>query len=213
MAASFSPLSQQSPGAGAAVDPSNPFYATFWANQAALNFSTERILAQEQRATSEANASYAYGRGVNQRAEPLRLTANQNSANSQGLAESGVLAKNQTQTQVDYSQKNQRLQEARRSAVERAQEGERNAVTSYGLDTAKDVAAAQQEGLKEQLENPSSPEGSKPANPGGVRTVAGPPGPGGVVPYTETSRRGSVAVGSATRAAREQARKKAVGVG
>lgn len=147
-AGSFSPITQASPGAAGAIDSSNPFYATFWANQAALNFSTEKALAEDQKAQRETNATYEYNRGLNARAEPLRLTANRNSANSQGLAESGVLAKTQGQTQTQYAEKGARLNETRRNAIEKYQEGERNATTQYGLDTGKEVAAAQAEGLK-----------------------------------------------------------------
>jgi hypothetical protein len=147
-AGSFSPITQASPGAAGAIDSSNPFYATFWANQAALNFSTEKALAEDQRDQREANATYEYNRGLNARAEPLRLTANRNSANTQGLAESGVLAKTQGQTQTQYAEKGARLNETRRNAIEKYQEGERNATTQYALDTGKEVAAAQAEGLK-----------------------------------------------------------------
>jgi hypothetical protein len=233
MASSFSPITQANPGSALAVDASNPFYATFWANEAALNFSAEKALAEDQRATRETNASYEYNKGVDNRAEPLKLTANQNSANSAGLAESGMLAKTQGTTQTDYAQKNERLAETRRNAVEKYQEAERGTVTQYGLDTAKNVADAQAEALKAQEENPPQPDqvaGNAPANPavasnpGGVKTVTGPAGPGGVVPYTETSSRGMVRVGPATptpkpaakpavSAIRKAAAKKAVAVG
>lgn len=197
MADSFSPVSQSSPGASAAVSPSNPFFATFWANEAALTFSTERALAEDQQAQRISNANYEYSRGVNQRAEPLKLTANRNAANSQGLAESGVLAKTQGSTQTDFAEKAQRLQETRRNAAEKYQGKEADTVTQYGLDTAKYVAAAQEEGLRAQEENPAAPEGSQAAN-GGNKTVLGPPGKGGVVPYEESSKAGFVRVGPAT---------------
>src|ERR1700683_3003516 len=155
MADSFSPLSQGSPGAASAVSPSNPFFATFWANEAALNFSTEKALAEDQQAQRIAQADYTYNRGINNRAEPLKLTSNQNSANSQGLAESGVLAKTQGTTQTGFAEKNQRLQETRRNAVEKYQGKEADAVTQYGLDTSKYVADAQAEGLKAEEENPT----------------------------------------------------------
>jgi hypothetical protein len=205
VADSITPLTQSSPGAAASVSPSNPFSVTFWANEAALTFSTERSLAEDQEATRETNSTYNYNRGVNQRAEPLKLTANRNSANSNGLAESGVLAKTQSVAQTDFAQKDQRLGETRRNAVEKYQGKENDAVTQYGLDTAKYVADAQTEGLKALEENPPAPAlGVAPTNPatavnpGGVKTVRGPAGPGGVVPYSESSKAGSVRVGPAT---------------
>jgi hypothetical protein len=198
MADSFSPVTQGSPGAASAVSQSNPFFATFWANEAALNFSTQRALAEDQAAQRDTNATYEYNRGVNQRAEPLRLTANQNSANSQGLAESGVLAKTQGVTQTQYAQKDARLQETRRNAVEKYQGKEADAITQNSLDTSKYVADAQAEGLRALEENPPKPEpGTTAANPGGGRTITGPAGPGGVVPYTEKTPGGFVRVGPA----------------
>jgi hypothetical protein len=163
---SFAPITQANPGAGAAVSASNPFYATFWANQAALNFSTEKALAEDARGQRDTNAIYEYNRGLNNRAEPLKLTANQNTANSQGLAESGVLAKTQGQTQTNYAEKDARLSESRRNAIEKYQEGERNAITQYGLDTGKDVASAQAEGLKVAEEEGALPKA--PVVPGGT---------------------------------------------
>jgi hypothetical protein len=206
MAAAFTPLTQSNPGAAVSVSESNPFSAAFWANQAALNFSTERMLAEDQRGVRDANTSYEYNRGVNERAEPLKLTANRNSANTQGLAESGVLAKTQGLTQTDYAQKNQRLAETRRNAIEKFQEGERDTVTKYGLETANKAAAANAEYAKELEENPPPPIGAATANKGpGVgaqRTVSSEPGAGGVVGYTETGTKNGnpfmVRVGNST---------------
>jgi hypothetical protein len=202
MAESFSPVTPSSPGAAGAVSPSNPFFATFWANEAALNFQTENALAEDQRDTRNANSSYEYNQGINQRAEPLKLTANRNAANTQGLAESGVLAKTQGVTQTQYAQKGQRLSETRRNAVEKYQDAENKAVTANALDTSKYVAAAQAEGLKALEENPpprepvvASTNPTVASNAGSVRTNVGTPGPGGVVPYTETGPRGTVKVG------------------
>ena len=174
---------------------SDPFSASFYANQAALQFSEENVLASDQKATRDANSTYAYNRGVDARAEPLALTKNQNAANTAGLAESGVLAKTQGQTQTGYAQKEGRLGETRRNAVEKYQQSENTAKGNFALGTNKNVAAETERVEKEQASNPSLPEGSKAANPGGQRTVYGPPQAGGVVPYTETSSRGVVTVG------------------
>jgi len=186
-----------------AANAANPFSASFYATQAALQFSEENILAAEQRAQRQANNSYEYNRSVNTRQAPLALSRNQNAANSQGLAESGVLAKTQGQTQTQFAEKASRLSEARRSAVERAQQAESTAKGNFALQTNANVARETERQLAEAQKNPPASIGSTPANAGGQRTVTGPPEAGGVVPYRETTPGGSVAVGSATRAARE----------
>jgi hypothetical protein len=210
-APSQSPTALAYPTAGS----NDPFTASFYANQAALQFSEENLLADDQRATRQANNSYEYNRGLNARQEPLALTKNRNAANTQGLAESGVLAKQQGQTQTAYAEKQGRLGETRRNAIEKYQQSESTAKANYALGTNKNVVAEQERQLKEAQANPPQPTGATPANPGGLRTVTGPPEGSGIVPYTESSRAGSVAVGSATRAAREAreraARKATVG--
>jgi len=230
MAESFTPISQASPGAAGAIGPTFPGSAAFWAEIAALNFSTEKALAEDQRATRDTNAAYQYNKGVSLRAEPLRLTANRNAANSSGLAESGVLAKTQGTTQTDYAQKGERAQEVRRNAVEKYQDAERSAVASYGLGVNRAVTAAEAQQQRELEENPPKPAAEPtnvaptnpavPSNAGGTKTVLGPPGKGGVVPYEEGSPRGWVRVGMPNRvpakpvaAVRKAAAKKAVTVG
>jgi hypothetical protein len=198
-APSQAPTALAYPSAGS----SDPFSASFYATQAALQFSQENLLAEDQRETRVANANYEYGRSVNARAEPLALTRNQNSANSQGLAESGVLAKQQGQTQTGYAQKGARLGETRRNAVEKLQAGESTAKTDYALKTNENIANAQKEQLTENEANPTQAIGSTAANPGGVRSVTEAPNPAtGVLSYSERTPNGSVAVGNATRAAR-----------
>jgi hypothetical protein len=186
-----------------AANAANPYSASFYATQAALQFSEENILAAQQRAQRQTNSSYEYGRSLNTRAAPLALQRNQNSANSQGLAESGVLAKTQGQTQTQFAEKGARLNEARRNAIERSQQAESTAKGEFALKTNQNIAAESERQAAAAQASPPPPAGSAPANTGGVRTVTGPPEAGGVVPYGETSKAGSVTVGSATRAARE----------
>jgi hypothetical protein len=201
MADSFSPLSPGSPGASA-VSEANPFFATFWANEAALNFSTERALAEDQSAQRDTNATYEYNRGVNNRAEPLKLQSNQNTANSQGLAESGVLAKTQGLTQTQYAQKNARLAEVRKNAVEKYQGKENTAITENALDTGKYVADAQAEGVKALEENPPPPAPAPAITPPAVSAIR-------AQPITGSGVKGAKQLAASRRAAA----KKAVAVG
>ncbi len=192
MAASQAPTALKYPAQG---EP-NAFSAAFYENQAKLEFQEKNALAADTRERSNAESTYAYNRGLNTRAEPLRLTANRNQANTAGLAESGVLAKTQGQTQTDYAQKDARLAEGRRQAIERINANENTTKGNYALETNKDIRAENERIVNEQKTNPASPIGSTAANPGGSRAVLGPPGAGGVVPYVETSPAGSVTVGT-----------------
>jgi hypothetical protein len=194
----------------------DPFSRSFWANKTAIEFSEQKALSDAQHGRRMANANAEYNRGIDARAEPLKLTANRNTANSQGLAESGVLAKTQGQTQVDYAQKGQRIQEARRGAVEKYNENEANARTTAAIETGKNVASDEEKQVTYNEENPPPPPtpgpGVAPANPatpasrGATRTVLGPAGPGGVVPFQESGPRGFVRVGAPRVAAARTAR-------
>ena len=171
MAESFTPITQQNPGAAAGVG-NNPFTAQFWAQVNALNLSTAREMAREQQATRQTNAAYEYNRGVNARAEPQRLTANRNTANTQGLAESGVLANRQGQTQTGYAQKGARLNETRANAVKRFQTNEKGITEKYGADIGVALAAQQEKGVPT-----AEAEGAQPTTPGPAPTP-GVPQPG-----------------------------------
>jgi hypothetical protein len=173
----------------------DPYSASFYANQAALEFSRNNLEAEDQRSIREAEANYNYNRSVNERAEPLKLTANRNSANTAGLAESGVLAKTQGVTETGYAQKNQRLGETRKNAVEKYTQGENTAREDFNLKTAADVAKEEENQVKEAEANPPTPQyPGVPASAG--RIVTGPTEAGGVLPYESGGKgQGSVRVG------------------
>jgi hypothetical protein len=141
----------------------DPFSATFYANQAALELSRNTTLAGDQLSRRLENASSEYSQGVNDRAEPRALTANRNTANSQGLAESGVLAQRQGVTQTGYAQKDASIQAARRAAIERLNTGENAAVKSFEVGTNKNVA---EEG--ERKRNQAIEEGAQQTAPTGL---------------------------------------------
>jgi hypothetical protein len=200
------------PGAGSA----DPYSASFYANQAALEFQRNTLEAEDQRAIRETNANYNYNRGLNERAEPLKLTANRNAANTQGLAESGILAKTQGLTQTDYAQKGARLGETRRNAVEKYTQGEKTAREDFNIKTAGNVAKEQENQLKEAEANPPQPAAV--ANPvaTGDQLVGGTSKYGGqTYRFTPTIRPESAVKWSrnpTVRAAQERAQK-AKGVG
>ncbi|HEY4810340.1 MAG TPA: hypothetical protein VIH71_04705 [Solirubrobacteraceae bacterium] len=233
MAESQLPTALSFPTAGSG----GAFTAAFYNNLALLQFSEQRALAADQQQRADTNAAYDYNHSVNIRAEPLRLTANQNAANSQGLAESGALTKTQSMTQTQYTQKDARLGEARENAIKKINAGEYD-VKGQGILKVNNEVVREQEAQQKRAEEEGAahPYGSlgvsptNPAtaiNPGGKKTLLGPATPEGIVPYQETSSRGFVRVGAAAPAsprtaaaktqpvsgARKAAAKKAIAVG
>lgn len=140
------------------AEAANPLDATYYANLAALNFQKETTLAQDRRGREQANASSRYAKGELTRAAPLRYAGNRNQASSQGLLESGQLAQRQGQTQADFANKQARVGEQRRQAIERFNENDANANRGYDVGNAKAQAESFQR-AQEQLErNPPAPQ-------------------------------------------------------
>jgi hypothetical protein len=193
-----------------AGDPRN---ASFAATVAALTLGREQQEESDNRDMALAKASYQYNTGVNLRGEVQRVGANRNNANSQGLAESGTLAKTQGQTVEGYAQKEARLGEVRQNAINQYTEKQSNAAKTYNVGYAGALATSEEKGREEAEKNPPAPEGATPANPGATRTVTGAPGSGGVVPYVENLPNGGfVKIGQPQKPQiRQAAAKRAVG--
>lgn len=192
------------------AEAANPLDATYYANLAALNFQKETTLAQDKRGREQANASSRYAKGELTRAAPQRYAANRNQANSQGLLESGQLAQKQGQTQADFANRQARVGEQRRQAIERLNENDSNANKGYEVGNAKAQAESFQRS-KEELERnpPAAPAAQYPTM---QAQVGGTPGAGGVVPYTSVQPgAGYVKVGQPLLAQRAAAAKKATG--
>ncbi len=164
--------------AGVATPIGDPRDALFYSNEAALNFQRENALANQKVAREGAESNYRYGAGQLRRAQPLRLTASRNQANSQGLAESGILAQRQGQIQTDYASKGSRLGEIRKAAVDRATKGEQEANRGYELGVGKNLEEATERGRARLEANPPTPEpaaGTVAAGgPAGSRVTVGP---------------------------------------
>lgn len=188
------------------AEAANPLDSIYYANLAALNFQREQALAQDKRGRELANASSRYARSELTRAAPLRYAANRNTANSQGLLESGQLAQRQGQTQADFAAKGAKVGETRKAAIERFNEGDQNAQKAYVVGTEKAQAESFQR-AKEQLERnppaPTTPSPSYPIPPAQQEAInrGVQPGPGGVVPYES----GKVRVGAIRKAAAKKA--------
>src|SRR5437016_3501990 len=111
----------------------DPRDATFWANQAALDFQRQNTLTDIGKERAGEEAKYKYNRGELERAEPLARKRGMGKANTEGLLQSGTLAQRQGETQTQYVGKGSRLSEARQAALEKYLTGETRANKEYGL--------------------------------------------------------------------------------
>lgn len=139
------------------MDTPTPQDALYWENSAALKFQREGALNEAQRGREGAQASYRYGSGQVRKQLPLRLTANQQTANNQGLLESGVLAQRQGRAQTEAAGQLGRLGEQRKAAIERYNQNEAQAKRAYELGEGKNIIEATERGKRALLENPPKP--------------------------------------------------------
>lgn len=189
-----------------------PLNATYYANLAALEFAKAQTLGADNAGRQQAQTSYDYSRGQLQKAEPLRLTANRNSANAAGIAESGILAQRQGQTQTDFASKGGQLAEQRRAAIQKYNEGDKSAADAFRVGQSKALAESTEQSKKELLESPPQAQAASYPTLGAQARSGAPAQAGGVVPYTSNQPgAGFVRVGGPLRALRTAAAKKAVG--
>ncbi len=137
--------------------------AKYYELASGLELSTRHAEAAGKLNRELASASYQYGRGNLLRSEPKRIKANANAANSQGLAESGQLAKAQSDTQSEYAQKQLGLSQQRSEAVKRAVAGENEAREKQLVGKGAALETARAEQGQYNIEHPSPAP-----NPGGV---------------------------------------------
>ncbi len=164
----------------------NPLVAAkYYELSSQLDLSAKQAEANSKLGRETANAGYQYGRGNLLRSEPQRIKANINSANSQGLAESGQLAKAQTNTQSEYGQKQLALSNQRSEAIKRANlsEGQARERREAGDLAGYKTAVAEQN--QYNIEHP--PIATTPSTPNGVA-----PSPTSNLPagYTATTQKG-----------------------
>jgi hypothetical protein len=142
----------------------------YYAELAKLNFSNQKAQAEAQRGKALTEANYAYNRGSALRAEPLKLTANRNAANTAGLAESGVLAKQQGQIQTQATQGLGRLAEQRRTAIENFNTGLAGKEQSNVLSRTALTEGFREKGIQEAealgaIQQPAAPAATPAAAP------------------------------------------------
>lgn len=161
----------------------DPRNAKYFENLAALEHGYQKSLAEgaETRANARTNAEYATGQIA--KAEPEGFRNLRNRANSEGLLQSGVLAGRTGTLASSYGARRYAITHGLQEREGRISRGEQAAKERFELGRSGAATRALEEGKATALANP------------GARTVTGPAGPGGVVPYTEKTAGGSVRVG------------------
>ncbi len=159
------------------------------ATKAALEFSLQKTLAEGNLSKRNTNQNFDFARGNVVRQEPQRFQANRNAANSQGLAESGVLAQTQQRQAAGYGQQLAGLGQQRAQAVQRITSGEQNATRAHSIGEIQNLANAKKEQLDYELANPRPPAEATPSTPNGSPTSNL---PGGYV--AKTQKGGSVSI-------------------
>ena len=205
--------------------------ALYFSTAAELAHAYEHTLASDQEALSDDQAAYRANQGKLNAAEPLDMTKVRDQANAEGLATSGIEGQRADTQQASFTRSLGALATTRQQDTDKINRGMEEAGESYADKMKTNLADRETEVQKEAQANaeknptlgstaalpgmaPTNP--ATPVNPGGVKTVTGPAGPGGVVPYSESSNAGFVRVGPAkpvspTVAVRKAAAKKVVG--
>jgi hypothetical protein len=143
----------------------NPYFAKYYTTLAALNFSQASTEAKDKLDEERARATSFFNRTNNARAEGLKLNSSLGTANTEGLAESGVLAKQQGTLQTQYAQKAQSAGRSRELAVQNARNTTQLAQESTGLKKSEALATDEGEYAKELEANPPQPAPAAPAAP------------------------------------------------
>lgn len=196
----------------------DPRSATYNDQLASLLHQQESALAGDEARRTEARASSKYGISQLNMAEPRALTSEQNTANSQGLAESGINAQRRGALQSGYVSKRGQIASKLQTTEGTINRSEQQARESYGLGVKSAADKAVEQYRAELLAaNPTTPEAqaSNLGPNGGVRQYSREPaGAGGVKGYTEANPNGTfVRVRSnapSVASVRQQAAKKAL---
>jgi hypothetical protein len=182
-------------GAG---DPRN---AQYFQTLASLEHQYNTTLAGDKEKLASSRSNALYQQGLLGEKEPGSYKANEHRANAGGLLESGVNAERRGTIGQEYANKRFGVSHGLQETEGSITANEQSAKESLESGRANAANTALSEGYKALLEREpnDTAAASRAANPGGVRTVEGPAGPGGVVPYSEKTPGGSVKVGGVAR--------------
>lgn len=161
----------------------DPRGAEFAANQAAYEHALGTTLAGDTETLQNERTNAAYQRSLIAKQEPLSFRANENKANAEGLLESGVNAGRRGNLQADFISKGTSVSQKMTQAEARRLASDNIARESEQSDSAKNLAAYNNDKLRWEQEHPvvapepavAAPTASAPTVPPGV--VGGHPQP------------------------------------
>lgn len=182
---------------GTAFPQGDPRNALYWETRGKIEHGRERTLGGLKEQGANARAAAQYREGTYTQQEPKTYAANRYRGVREGVASSGVNTERRGGIATDYANRRFAVQQNLKQTEGRIAKGEQAARerADEGIAGAGTRALVQAQEYNEQ-HPPIVP--NQPNNPGGERTVLGPPGPGGVVPYEErTPGGGFVRVGAA----------------
>ncbi len=189
----------------------DPRNAQYGENLAALLKQREGRKAELIQGRGENQASAAYRESQLTQNEPETYRANQHRANAGGIASSGINAQRRGGIARDYANKRFGVQQGLTSAENRINRQNKQAEETYEGGASRAATTALEAGRRNLEEHPPESPYAKAANKGGIRSLEGEAGAGGVVPYTETLPGGGFVSVGRTRAQRLAAMKRAVG--
>lgn len=179
-------------GAG---DPRN---AQYFQTLASLEHQYNTTLAGDKQKLASSRSNALYQQGLIGEREPGSYKANEHRANAGGLLESGVNAERRGTIGQEYANKRFGVSHGLQETEGSLSQNDQSAKDDLEAGRANAANTALSEGYKALLEREPN-ETARAANPGAVRTVEGPAGAGGVVPYSERTPGGSVKVGGVAR--------------
>lgn len=170
-------MADVAPSGPAGPPAGNPQSALYNETLATLLHQQETSLASDTAARQETETGYKAGVQSYNVAEPKALTAEQNHANTAGLLESGVNARERGSVLGSYAEKRGALATKEQQNLNKITTDEQNARETYGLGVKGAATKALEEYKKEQMAlGPTEPSGPPAiANPGGAAQQPGAP--------------------------------------
>jgi hypothetical protein len=181
---------------GTAFPAGDPRNALYFETKGKLEHERERTLGglREQRENAQGNAKYREGVMTGQ--EPQTYAANRYRAVREGIASSGSNTERRGGIATNYANRRFAVQQGLKQTEGRISRSEQEARERADQGIAGAGTRALEEARRYAEEHPPV-QPTQAYNAGGTREVTGPPGPGGVVPYTEQTPGGFVRVGAA----------------
>lgn len=146
----------------------SPYDAKYYEQLANLKHQEQNALSGDQASSKEAESGYNYSTGQLDTQLPVSLRETRNTANNQGLLESGVLGQRAGSVEAKYATSRARLTTELQEKQDRIHENEKQAAESRaaGESSAATEAIERQRALDEQnAVNDSAPAPAVPAPP------------------------------------------------